>query len=385
MIGWPPVMPDVIIVGGGLAGGLAAWRLAAVRPELDVRVLEHGATLGGNHTWSFHDADVPASALTWLAPLVTSRWPSYAVHFPRLSRVVDGGYNSVAASHFHDVVSAYARVTRDLRRRRHRAHERRVTLASGAVIEARVVIDARGAAPVRLPLGWQVFVGEEFECADDHGLTVPILMDATVPQVDAYRFIYVLPLDARRLLVEDTSYADDPTIDVARSRAAIARYNAARGWRVARVLREESGALPLPLGGQAEVFWPDDAPRIGMRAGVFHPTTGYSLPDAAATADLLAAIDLRDADATGRTLRDFAVSRWRARSFFRLLNRLLFRAARPGERAHVLEQFHRRPADLISRFYSATLTRTDRCRLLAGRPPVSLLRAARHVSESSVM
>jgi lycopene beta-cyclase len=378
-------MPDVLIAGGGLAGSLAAWRLAVARPDLDVRLLERDSMLGGNHTWSFHDADVAPSTRDWLAPLIAAHWAAYSVHFPRFSRTIESGYNSIPSSRLHAVVSAalgprvlYGADVAMIR-------GTTVTLTSGDSHTARVVIDARGDLPVQLPLGWQVFVGQEIECDRDHGLATPVLMDATVPQVDAYRFIYVLPFDARRLLVEDTSYADGPAIDGDRSRAAIARYITARGWRVARVLREEAGSLPLPLGGSADVFWPDAGPRIGTRAGLFHPTTGYSLPDAVATADLLTQLDLRDAGETGRALREFAGARWRSRGFFRLLNRLLFRAARPHERARVLEQFHRRPTDLISRFYSGRLTSTDQCRLLAGRPPVSLLKAVAHFRESSVM
>ena len=48
---------DIAIVGGGLAGGLAALALAAKRPELDVRLIEPDA-IGGNHIWSFFDSDI---------------------------------------------------------------------------------------------------------------------------------------------------------------------------------------------------------------------------------------------------------------------------------------------------------------------------------------
>ena len=44
---------DVAIVGGGLAGGLIALALRRQRPDLDVRIVESGTRLGGNHLWSF--------------------------------------------------------------------------------------------------------------------------------------------------------------------------------------------------------------------------------------------------------------------------------------------------------------------------------------------
>jgi lycopene beta-cyclase len=76
-----------------------------------------------------------------------------------------------------------------------------------------------------------------------------------------------------------------------------------------------------------------------------------------------------------------ATRRWQARGFFRLLNRWLFRAAQPSERARILEQFYGRPADLIARFYGARLTAGDHLRLVAGRPPVPVWRALAHLRE----
>ena len=52
-------MTRLIIAGGGLAGGLAALAFAK-RPELEVLLIEQGASFGGNHVWSFFDSDIPA-------------------------------------------------------------------------------------------------------------------------------------------------------------------------------------------------------------------------------------------------------------------------------------------------------------------------------------
>ncbi|MFX8875712.1 lycopene cyclase family protein, partial [Acinetobacter baumannii] len=43
---------DIAILGGGLAGGLIALALAKARPDLSLRLIERGPTLGGNHVWS---------------------------------------------------------------------------------------------------------------------------------------------------------------------------------------------------------------------------------------------------------------------------------------------------------------------------------------------
>ncbi len=376
---------DVVIVGGGLAGSLAAWRIGMRRPDLRIRLLEDGATLGGNHTWSLHATDVTPAALAWLAPLVEARWPRHEVVFPRHRRVLEQTYLSLTSQRLHAVIGAALGERVEFGAAVATVMPTLVRTADGREFAARVVIDARGAAPVDVPLGWQTFLGQEVVCGAPHGVTMPRIMDATVPQDGAYKFVYVLPFSADRLLIEDTAYADTPGVDAASARAHIAAYAAANGWTIREVVREEAGSLPIPLGGRSDAFWAGDVPRIGMRAGLFHPTTGYSLPDAVATADLLAdllsGVNLPDAARVYSEVRHFAATRWQTRGFFRMLNRLLFRAAAPNARARVLEQFYRRSPDLIARFYAGALTPFDRVRVLAGRPPVSVLRALAHLRE----
>jgi lycopene beta-cyclase len=371
------VTVDVLVVGGGLAGALTCWRLARLRPELRLCLVESGPRLGGNHTWSFHDTDLAVGSDAWLAPLVVARWPRHEVRFPAFRRILSGGYASIGSARLHEVVAPALGERLRLGVRVETVHATAVTLESGETIPARLVLDARGAPSTGLALGWQTFVGQDLEFEEDHGVPWPILMDATVPQVGGFRFIYVLPWGPRSALVEDTSYADGPAIDREASRRAIGAYVARQGWRVRSIQREEAGALPIPLDGPGEAFWPDgdSVTRIGVRAGLFHPTTGYSLPDAVALADTLAGMDLGDAAGVYQKVRQIALGKWRNRGYFRLLNRLLFRAAVPGQRYKVLEQFYQRPEDLIGRFYAGGLTRMDRARVLAGRPPVPVRRA----------
>jgi lycopene beta-cyclase len=74
---------DVAIVGGGLSGGLLALALREKHPALDVRLIEAGDRVGGNHVWSFFGADI-ADADRWLLTrLISHAWPGYDVAFRR--------------------------------------------------------------------------------------------------------------------------------------------------------------------------------------------------------------------------------------------------------------------------------------------------------------
>jgi lycopene beta-cyclase len=152
----------------------------------------------------------------------------------------------------------------------------------------------------------------------------------------------------------------------------------ARGIAVEAVVREEAGALPVAMGGDFEEYWRSGGNRVakaGMRAGLFHPVTGYSLPDAVRLAAAIAAAR----DLSGPALHDltygYARRAWRRRGFYRMLSAMLFRAAEPAERYRILERFYRLDAGLISRFYAGQSSIYDRARVLAGKPPVPIGRA----------
>jgi lycopene beta-cyclase len=68
--------PDILLIGGGLANGLLLLRLSQLRPDLDVRMVEAGDTLGGVHTWSFFETDLTPAQNAWIAgPATTFAFP----------------------------------------------------------------------------------------------------------------------------------------------------------------------------------------------------------------------------------------------------------------------------------------------------------------------
>ena len=375
---------DIALIGGGLANGLIAWRLAELRPDLSFVILEAGAELGGNHTWSFHEEDLTSDELAWFAPFVTYRWERNRVRFPNRQRHLSSGYLSVSSERFRALLRERfgnrVRTSAPVVSIDREGDDTRLVLEDGSQMSVRAAIDGRGYRPgPHLSLGFQKFLGQEIELAAPHGVTDPIIMDATVPQHDGYRFVYVLPLTPTRLLLEDTYYADGAALDRDGSRGKIELYRRDHGWLEGNLLREEEGVLPIALAGDIEAFWADrqGIAASGLSAALFHPTTGYSLPDAVHLADRIATLPDHSSAALFEATRRQSIDAWADRGFFRMLNRLLYLAGDPAERYRILEHFYRLPEPVVSRFYAARLTRGDKLRILTGKPPVSVRNALR--------
>lgn len=372
---------DIAIVGGGLAGGLIALALRRARPEIAVRLIEAGPAPGGNHRWSWFASDLDAEGEALMQPFRTARWDGgYEVAFPGHTRRMTTPCRSLSSA---DFVAALQRElppgTIDSCRPVSEFSADSVMCEDGERITARAVIDCRGFAPTpHLTGGWQVFLGHHLRTMAPHGVERPVIMDATVEQQGGYRFVYVLPLGADELLVEDTYYQDSPTLDRSVLSRRIDEYCARHRW-VGELLGAEAGVLPVVTGGsfrrwQAEQRI-DGVARGGAHAGFLHPLTSYTLPFAVETA--LAAA--RRGDLPGNQLAAMFEARarahWKRTRFYRRLGAMLFGAARPEERRRVFERFYRLDQGLIERFYTARSTRADRLRILCGRPPVPLGRA----------
>lgn len=378
---------DVILVGGGLSGCLIVLLLAEYQPGKRVVIVEAGDRICGNHTWSFHQTDVSKQDFRHVEPLIGHVWPGQRVIFPSFERTLSTRYASIASKTLREAV--YALQGLDIREKTPVAslHPSKVVLTNGKTLWAPCVIDARGFEPhAAIKLGYQKFLGQEVELAQAHSETLPTIMDARVAQRDGYRFVYVLPLSPSRLLIEDTRYSDGGDLDDSEFRDAIQAYAAKQGWVVRKVLREEHGVLPVTLAEDVDLFWQEritGAAPVGLRAGLFQPTTGYSLPEAVRVADIIAN-DCHPLTTQTVLSAVYAHARKRARTqgFYRLLNRMLFQATEPEERYLVLQRFYRLPQGLIERFYAGNLTTGDKLRILVGKPPVPIRKALACVSEA---
>lgn len=364
---------DIILAGGGLANGLIALRLRQQRPGLRVLLLEADSQPGGNHTWSFHEGDITPGQHRWIAPLVAHRWQGYDVRFPGLNRTLTGDYLSITSARFAAVLADACGESLQTDAAVTALTPQTVTLADGTTLRARAVIDGRGYTPDRhLNTGSQSFLGQEWHLRQPHGLTRPILMDATVNQQGGYRFVYTLPLSATELLIEDTHYIDAARLHLSAARQNIADYARQQGWCLDRLIREERGHLPIMLAGDFPAYWQarDKQPCSGLRAGLFHATTGYSLPHAVALAEAIAGTADISAATIFSVIHRYALRQWQEQRFFRTLNRMLFLAGDADKRWQVMQRFYSLNEGLIARFYAGQLTLADKARILAGKPPV---------------
>ncbi|MFM2372162.1 MAG: hypothetical protein RIS85_1884 [Pseudomonadota bacterium] len=371
---------DIAILGGGLAGGLVALALRRARPDLSLVLVEQGERLGGNHIWSFFGSDVGKPGRELLNGMIAAAWPEYTVRFPAFRRRLKTSYYSITSERFDAVVRAA--LGNDAIHTGVRAlacSATNATLSDGTRIEAGAVIDARGIRNLgHLTGGWQKFLGRRLKLSAPHGLEAPVVKDATVEQIDGYRFVYCLPFAADEIFVEDTYYSDGPTLDQAVLGKRIDDYVQAQGWQVAKVLGEEHGILPVVAGGDFGAFWRSTGgtvARAGARAGLFQAVTSYSLPDAVRYALTLASQSDLSGAALATFSEDYARQHWKRSAFLRALSAMLFAAALPHSRYRVLERFYRLDRRLIERFYAGRITGFDKIRILAGKPPVPVGKA----------
>jgi lycopene beta-cyclase len=368
---------DYILIGGGLQNGLILLALDQWQPNARVAIIEALDRLGGNHTWSFHAADVPCEGRELIQRIVTIKWPAYSVYFPNFARVIPSEYASITAENFNSTLSGIIRHRNWYLRLGCRAvstKDNLVILETGETLQGQTIVDARGPRAGSHQCGYQKFLGLEVETSTPWLEQLPCVMDAQVDQCDGFHFLYVLPFSQNRVLIEDTYFSDNPIINEARSRNLISDYLNQRvsAWRI---VRSERGVLPMPwrmksLASQSNLLVG------GYAGGWFHPATGYSFPLALRLAAAIARVPPHKAYEVAARLARQIASR---QQFAMILNWLLFRLVPPECRWQVYARIYRTlPATVLARFYAFEFCFTDAARILLGRPPrINIFRALR--------
>ena len=388
---------DMIIVGAGLSGLMVAWRCLDVHPDLNVIIIDSADKIAGDHTWSFNLPDIAEHLRDWIGPFIACQWDDYDVKFPKRERTLGISYCTGNSDTLRKCVQPHidsGRLQLQLNETVTDLSAKTVALQSGELLTAKCVLDARGFKPNDdVYLGYQKFVGHVIKTPTPHGVKRPIIMDATVEQLGGYRFVYCLPYSETEMLVEDTYYTDGAELrsqevdarikDYIRGNLAIDSYE---------VIRREKGILPITLAvdeayGTSLDGELTDAVKLGMTGGYYHAVTGYSLPEAVKSANVVCdMISQNSPDFGAAVLHEMEHHRtdhYHEENFMRLLNRMLFRAAKPTERYKVLERFYGLSEGIVERFYRNRLSKKDKLRILAGKPPVPVTKALFNFSEKA--
>jgi len=146
--------------------------------------------------------------------------------------------------------------------------------------------------------------------------------------------------------------------------------------------------LPLPLtkkffhGKRSAEDLQETPLTLGMRAGLCHPTTGYSFPMAVKTVEVLLNTHLEEE--WSHELEKLRRIILRDQKFFMLLNRVMFLATSPNQRFRFLQHFYRLPEDIISGFYAHRLTVWDKARFFMRTPPVPVFSAVHAMKQEAL-
>ena len=372
---------DHVIVGGGLQGCLLAHAIVHHQPAARVLLVERANDLCGNHTWSFHASDIPAASRSWLDPLISKTWPGYFVKFPGLSRRVGISYQTIASDDLREATRRLAARTAGKAGRGSVAvmcgepceivSPTCVQVGEATSITCTAVLDCRGrAAAAGAPsgVGYQSFIGHEYETDRPWPVSEPTVMDVRADQACGFEFLYELPFGPQRVLLEYTRFSEEPRCDESRAEELIAARLREVGVAAISKVRSERGCLPMPYAaptGEKQL-----SVAGGYAGGWYHAATGYSMPLAVRFADLVAQVEpVSIAAALRRAAADDSLRR----GFSRFLNRLLFCLVRPADRWKIFRRFYRvLSEEQISRFYAHRFTVADAARIVIGRPPTGL-------------
>lgn len=363
---------NVTIAGAGLAGCLLLAALKYRWPALRVKLFSEAEDLSQTHTWSFHEGDVSPESWKWLRPYVSRSWAGYDVRFPKLERSFSSSYHSIQAQDFSKKIRDQFQNSLELGRK---------------VDPEKQTFQTTGWPGGRNQknYGYQKFFGLDLKFARPHGIEIPVLKDACVPQTDGYRFFYLLPWSETELLVEDTYYSNNSDLNASQLEDEVLKYVKEKlGLTAEKILRRESGALPLDLYQEsgagpgmagAALTGNKVALKLGAAGGFVHPVTGYSLPFV--VRQIQALIDVSEPSLAAWKIAHQDCSRRLARplGFYRLLNRMMFLAADPEKRFEILQRFYGLSDELVHRFYAGETSRWDYVNILTGRPPVKISRA----------
>ncbi|MEV6320235.1 lycopene cyclase family protein [Nocardia sp. NPDC051787] len=268
--------PDLIVCGLGPAGRALAHRATA--RGRTVIALDPRPERGWTATYAAWADELP----DWLAPEAIAATVARPLAWGTRAHRVDRRYVVLDTARLQMSLSlSGARIIQD---RAVEVSPERVTLASGRSIAAARVVDARGLtrSPARAEqTAYGVIVDAE-RCAGLEPLFMDWRADNGAAAGETPSFLYAIPLDDERMLLEETCLAGRPALAGSRLRLRLHHRLRSRGIRLTGAEPVEHVRFPVQ-GGRPGPH------TFGAAGGFLHPATGYSVAAALAAADAMAA------------------------------------------------------------------------------------------------
>ncbi|MBF6170934.1 lycopene cyclase family protein [Nocardia blacklockiae] len=272
---------DLVVCGLGPAGRALAHRAAA--RGLAVTVVDPKPERRWTATYGVWADELPA----WVAPETVAASVPRPVAWGTRRAEIERRYVVFDVAALQDSLSltgcrVIAEPATDILRPRHGREHEAVRLASGQVLTARRVIDARGVgrSPARAEqTAYGVVVPRE-------RWQEPLFMDwrpdtGTDPGAPP-SFLYAIPLGPESFLLEETCLAGRPALSGAVLRARLRARLRCRGLELDGDETVEHVRFPVQGGRPG-------ARRFGAAGALLHPATGYSVAASLATAEAVAA------------------------------------------------------------------------------------------------
>lgn len=376
-------MDVVKIKGAGFAGQMFAHLL--YEHKIPFELHEKADSLPNLQTWCFFESDLPENLKDLVWPLLSQRWSSHSVRFPSYTRQLDYGYLGIRSA--------------DLAKKSLEKFGDKIVLSSDLFLVSQELNLSLGEASQKIPSesvvdcsgwpqnqtflrGYQKFYGLELFFPNGHGITEPVIMNATVPQKDGYRFFYLLPWSETEILVEDTYYSKTSELELSDLKTGILSWvhDNLPNQVTPKVIREEVGVLPIPLE-RIPIF----SDKIGAGSGLFHYVTGYTVPQTLKALSLVKNVILKKGQTSSVPTPQQWTQALRAREqnfsksigFYLLLNQFIFKSAPEGHEYKMLQHFYKKDIETIQRFYRGDLRAWDKISTFIGKPPVPILPAVK--------
>jgi lycopene cyclase len=335
----------VIILGGGIWGSLLALRLKDALPEIDFILYEESSVLGQGHTLTFRESDA-TNSMEWLKPIISQSWEKSQIRLNSKNRTIHEKWHLIAPERLQQVLT---------RKLGNKLRINKTLTPEFALKDSSFVIDTRNSCYFKRT-GFKKNLTYEIEILQGHELRDPVIFDSCVNQKERFRCLSYFPLDSQRILIKDSWYSTNLSIQMDEMRSALGDFISTKGWGSARILREEGHCSELPLS--PPVFREEG--RVISLGGLFHDLTGCSIVMATSLIEEMIKTSFRFGELK-ELIRGFRQKMEFERKYIRLLNQQIMEE-NPGK---MFEFIFSQSDAFLKRFSGLNLSVMDRPRMIA--------------------